>query len=56
MLANRLESLQRKHKLLHEKIEALYAEKAPDKYIVGIKKEKLQIKDEIEQVKKMMAK
>lgn len=46
-----LASLERKHMDLHTRIEALQAEKAPDKYIVPLKKEKLTIKDEIERLK-----
>lgn len=48
----RLESLRRKHELIHAKIEALEAEKAPDKYITPLKKQKLKLKDEIEKIKK----
>ena len=48
----RLESLRRKHESLHSRIEALEAEKAPDKYITPLKKQKLKLKDEIEKIKK----
>jgi hypothetical protein len=48
----RLEALRYKHNNLHSKIEALEAEKAPDKYIKPLKKEKLLLKDQIEKIKK----
>lgn len=48
----RLEALRAKHKTLHERIEALEGEHAPDKYIKPLKKEKLALKDEIEKVKR----
>jgi hypothetical protein len=51
MKADRLASLERKHMDLHTRIEVLQAEKAPDKYIVPLKKEKLAIKDEMERLK-----
>jgi hypothetical protein len=51
MKADRLASLERKHRDLHVRIEALQAEKAPDKYIVPLKKETLAIKDEMERLK-----
>lgn len=47
MQTERLASLERKHKDLHMRIEALEAERAPDKYIKPLKIEKLQLKDEI---------
>lgn len=50
----RLESLRSKHNSLHTKIEALEAEKAPDRYIKPLKKQKLALKDEIEKLKKDM--
>jgi len=50
MQTGRLASLESKHKDLHSKIEALEAEKAPDKYITPLKKEKLALKDEIERI------
>lgn len=43
----RIESLERKHKDLHARIEAMEAERAPDQYINKLKKEKLVIKDEL---------
>ena len=46
----RLESLQRKHKDIHKRIEALEAERCPEQYIKPLKKEKLSIKDEIERL------
>ena len=49
-----IEALQRKHKALHKRIEALEAEHAPDKYITPLKKEKLQIKDEIAKYEKQI--
>ena len=42
-----IEALKRKHAALHNQIEALEAEKAPDKYIIPLKKEKLKLKDQI---------
>jgi len=47
MTEARIESLERKHKELHNQIEALEAEKAPDKYITPLKIRKLRLKDEI---------
>ena len=55
MLVDRLESLDRKHKELHNQIEALEAEKAPDKYVTPLKIRKLRIKDEIELLRKQIA-
>lgn len=55
MLVDRLTSLQRKHNDIHKKIEALYAEKAPEKYIKPLKIEKLSLKDEIEIIKKQIS-
>lgn len=52
----RLESLRYKHESLHSKIEVLEAEKAPDKYITPLKKQKLKLKDEIEKIKKELVK
>lgn len=46
----RIESLQRKHKSIHERIEALEAERCPEQYVKPLKKEKLSIKDEIERL------
>lgn len=46
----RVESLMAKHKDLHSRIEVLEAERAPDKFIVALKKEKLMIKDELEKL------
>ena len=46
-LPDRLVSLKRKHKELHDRIEALEAERAPDKYVRPLKKEKLELKDNI---------
>lgn len=46
----RIKSLVVKHEELHNRIEALEAERAPDKYIVPLKKEKLLIKDELERL------
>ena len=46
----RIESLTRKHQELHDRIEVLEAEHAPDKYIVPLKKEKLHIKDQIQKL------
>lgn len=47
-LEARIESLERKHKELHSRIEALEGERAPSKYIKPLKKEKLVIKDELQ--------
>jgi hypothetical protein len=46
-IEGRIESLTRKHKDLHDRIEALEAEHAPDEYIQKLKKEKLALKDEL---------
>ena len=46
-IEGRIESLTRKHKDLHDRIEALEAEHAPDEYIQRLKKEKLALKDEL---------
>lgn len=54
MKVDRLASLERKHKQLHSKIDALEAEKAPDKYITPLKVEKLKIKDEIAKLSKQL--
>lgn len=43
----RIESLERKHKDLHKRIEALEAERAPGRYIKPLKRDKLLIKDEL---------
>ena len=52
---SRLEALRHKHNALHSKIEVLEAEKAPDRYIKPLKKEKLLLKDKIEKIKKELA-
>ena len=52
-LENRLASLKAKHKDLDNRIEALYAEKAPEAYITRLKKEKLALKDEIIDLEKL---
>lgn len=44
---HRLGLLKDRHKNLHSVIEALEAEKAPDKYIKKFKVDKLKLKDEI---------
>lgn len=51
MQTGRLASLESKHNNLHKQIEALEAEKAPDKYIKPLKIEKLQLKDEISRLR-----
>jgi len=51
MQTGRLASLEIKHNKLHKQIEALEAEKAPDKYIKPLKIEKLKLKDEILKLK-----
>ena len=50
-IEGRIEALERKHKDLHSRVEALEAERAPEKYITNLKKEKLEIKDEIQRLK-----
>jgi hypothetical protein len=44
---DRANFLEKKHKNLHETVEALEAERAPEQYITKLKKEKLALKDEI---------
>lgn len=46
----RLDSLKRKHKELHDKIEALEGEKAPDDFITPLKIKKLTVKDEMQTI------
>lgn len=46
----RIDALVNRHKDLHNRIEALEAERAPDKFITPLKKEKLAIKDELERL------
>jgi len=46
-LKNRLQSLIKKHKLLHEKVEVAEAEKVQEKYLVEMKKQKLSLKDDM---------
>lgn len=46
-IEGRIESLERKHKELHDRVEALEAERAPDKYVKPLKLEKLKVKDEL---------
>lgn len=53
-ITGRIESLERKHNELHDRVGSLEAEKAPDKYIAPLKKQKLQIKDEIAQLRKTL--
>ncbi len=53
-IESRLVALGRKHKDLHSKIEALEAEKAPDRYIKTLKVEKLVVKDEMSIIQKKM--
>jgi len=43
----RLESLQRKHKDINDRIKALEGERAPEKFIKSMKIRKLMVKDEI---------
>jgi hypothetical protein len=52
--AKTLAFLESKHKSLHEKVEVLEAEKAPDKFITALKKEKLLVKDELETLRKQI--
>lgn len=46
----RIESLQRKHKNIHERIEALEAQSYSEQSVKSLKKQKLAIKDEIERL------
>ena len=46
-LKNHLIALRNKHHDLDKRIEVLYHEKADDKYITPLKKEKLKLKEEI---------
>ena len=46
-LQNHIASLKDKHSNIEKRIDALYAERAPDQYIQTLKKEKLSIKEEI---------
>jgi len=45
-----IQTLKKKHKHLHQTIEALEAEKAPDEVITLRKKEKLALKDKISEL------
>jgi hypothetical protein len=47
---SRLEHLRKEHRKIHEVIEALEGEKAPEETIIHQKKIKLSIKDEIAQI------
>jgi len=49
-VAGRIGVLEAKHKELHEKVEVLEAERAPDDIVNKYKKEKLKLKDEIERL------
>ena len=51
---NRMEALVRKHRDLDQRIIALEAERAPDKYINPLKREKLLLKDEITKTEKLL--
>jgi hypothetical protein len=53
-IENRMEALVRKHRELDQRIIALEAERAPDKYINPLKREKLLLKDEITQTEKLL--
>lgn len=53
-LVSKLASLKDKHQRLHEVIESLEAEKAPEEYIKLRKREKLSIKDEIERTERAL--
>lgn len=46
-MKHRIDLLKARHKKQHSIVEALEAEKAPEKVIQAAKKEKLRIKDEI---------
>lgn len=52
---HRLELLKDRHKNLHSVIEALEAEKAPDKYIKKFKVDKLKLKDEISMIQERIS-
>lgn len=51
---HRIKLLTTRHKDLHNKVEALEAEKAPEKYIKSFKVEKLKLKDEIVYLEKLL--
>ena len=51
MKTNTLAFLESKHKDLLNLIEVLESEKAPDKYIKPLEKEKLALKDEMERLR-----
>jgi hypothetical protein len=53
-IENRMEALVRKHRELDQRIIALEAERAPDKYINPLKREKLLLKDEITKTEKLL--
>jgi hypothetical protein len=53
-LTNHLVALKNKHHDLDKRIEALYAEHAPDQYIVPLKKEKLRLKEEIVKIEEQL--
>lgn len=52
--ARRLEVLKDAHKLQHQMVEALEAEKAPDHIVSEAKRKKLQLKDQITEIEIQM--
>ena len=50
MLVDRLAALEVKHEKLHDLVEVLEAERAPDDVIKRKKMEKLKVKDEIKRI------
>lgn len=50
---HRIKLLEARHKVLHSTVEALEAEKAPEKFIKNAKVEKLKIKDEVVYLKNL---
>lgn len=50
----RIQLLEKRHKQLHNKIEVLEVEKAPEAYIKKAKVEKLKVKDEIAALKEYL--
>lgn len=51
---HRISLLEKRHKELHDRVEALEAEKAPEKYIKDFKIKKLKLKDEITYLEKVL--
>jgi|TARA_B110000908_G_C10182488_1_gene416372 hypothetical protein len=51
---DRIDALEVRHKHLHACIEAAEAEKAPEQFVKRMKVEKLEIKDEISQLREQV--